>query len=109
METRDKCLFDMPPRSRAAPSLRWKNEDPLEHIRRSKDGGTERIVPAAQRTMSLSDTSMGENDTFWTWEDEDLLPSGTVMASARKATFDDRWPYTGRRGWKPTANKVCVI
>lgn len=99
-------FIDMP-RGRAAPASRWKAEDPYEYIRRSKDAGSERVVPAAQRTMSLSDTSMGENDRFWTWTDEELLPSGTVMVSARKATFDERWPYTGRRGWKPTANKLA--
>ena len=71
-------FIDMP-RGRAAPASRWKAEDPYEYIRRSKDAGSERVVPAAQRTMSLSDTSMGENDRFWTWTDEELLPSGTVM------------------------------
>jgi len=28
------------------------------------------------------------------------------MVAVRKATFDERWPYTGRRGWRPTSNKL---
>ncbi|KAI1109556.1 hypothetical protein F5Y14DRAFT_23559 [Nemania sp. NC0429] len=27
-------------------------------------------------------------------------PTGTAMTNARKATFGDRWPHDGKRGWK---------
>ncbi|PKI82697.1 hypothetical protein MVES1_003987 [Malassezia vespertilionis] len=56
----------------------------------------------------LADAPDGKKDaTFWVYEDIELLPTGAVMTSARKATFDERWPYAGRRGgWRPTSNKL---
>lgn len=87
----------MPSRARGGVSqARWKHEDPLQWIESSKRAG-----------VKASDAQVGVADPLlWVWADADLLPSGAVLSSARRATFDERWPYTGRRGWRPTSNKV---
>lgn len=86
---------------------RWNGVDVLAFLEKSKEQGSKRIVRGGVARLSVgSDSHANEDDTLYTWRDEDYLPSGAVMISARKATFDDRWPYTGRRGWRPTANKV---
>ena len=86
---------------------RWKDQDVLDVIRRSRDSGKETLVKGGIARLSFGSDGPGDDDdTLWVWDDEDLLPNGALMVSARKATFDDRWPYTGRRGWRPTSNKL---
>lgn len=77
-------------------------------IKRSRDAGRETVVKGGMARLSFgSEGSVDDDDTLWVWDDQDLLPNGSVMVSARKSTFDSRWPYTGRRGWRPTSNKVA--
>ena len=83
---------------------RWKHDDPHEYIARSKSSGSKAVEGGGRRGSAVDDVE----EAVWVWADEELLPTGPLMCSARKATFDERWPYTGRRGWKPTSNKVCV-
>ncbi|WFC96282.1 hypothetical protein MBRA1_002939 [Malassezia brasiliensis] len=94
----------------AASASRWKGIDVLAHIEKSKHTGQPRVMRGGVARLSTGsdDNAMNEDDTLYVWHDADLLPNGAVMISARKATFDERWPYTGRRGWRPTSNKVCV-
>lgn len=33
-------------------------------------------------------------------------PTGNEMINARKATFGDRWPHDGKRGWKCKTKQV---
>lgn len=98
-------------RGRSAVSAsRWKGVDVLAHLEKSKQAGQPRVMRGGVARLSTGsgDSAMNEDDTLHVWHDADLLPNGAVMISARKATFDERWPYTGRRGWRPTSNKVCV-
>ena len=91
-----------------ASASRWKGVDVLQHIEQSKHAGEKRIMHGGVARLSVGSNESIENedDTLYVWADADLLPNGAVMISARKATFDERWPYTGRRGWRPTSNKV---
>lgn len=92
----------------AVPRGRWKDEDPMDIIRQSRDAGRETLVKGGIARLSFGSEGPGDDDdTLWVWDDPDLLPNGAVMVSARKSTFDSRWPYTGRRGWRPTSNKVA--
>ncbi|WFD45047.1 hypothetical protein MPSI1_003724 [Malassezia psittaci] len=95
----------------AAGASRWKGVDVLSILERSKDAGVEKVVRGGvARWSEESDSSLvNEDDTLYVWSDPDLLPNGAVMISARKATFDERWPYTGRRGWRPTSNKADAL
>jgi len=34
-------------------------------------------------------------------------PMSTRMVEARKATFGDRWPHEGKKGWKCKTKQVC--
>lgn len=38
-------------------------------------------------------------------DDED--PMSAKLVEARKATFGDRWPHEGKRGWTCKTQKVC--
>ncbi|CCV00175.1 unnamed protein product [Malassezia sympodialis ATCC 42132] len=95
-------------RSRTVASrARWKVEDALDIIKRSRDEGYKRIVKGGIARLSFGPDGPGDDDdTFWVWDTEELLPNGGHMVAVRKATFDERWPYTGRRGWRPTSNKL---
>lgn len=87
---------------------RWKDEDAKNIIQLSRDAGRETVVKGGIARSSFGSEGPGnDDDTLWVWDDQDLLPNGSVMVSARKSTFDSRWPYTGRRGWRPTSNKVA--
>ena len=80
----------------------------MDIIRQSRDAGRETLVKGGIARLSFGSEGPGDDDdTLWVWDDPDLLPNGAVMVSARKSTFDSRWPYTGRRGWRPTSNKVA--
>jgi hypothetical protein len=35
-------------------------------------------------------------------------PTSSEMLAARKATFADRWPHDGKRGWKCKTKQVCT-
>lgn len=95
----------------AAGASRWKGVNLLDHLQQSKQSGKAHIVRGGVARLSVgsAESNTHEDDTLYVWVDEDLLPNGAAMISARKATFDERWPYTGRRGWRPTSNKVCGI
>ena len=92
----------------AAAQARWKNEDPMSLIRASAEAGYQYTVRGGIARLSFgSDGPPDEDDTLWVWDDESLLPNSAVMCSARKATFDARWPHKGKRGWRPTSNKLA--
>ncbi|WFD28790.1 hypothetical protein MNAN1_003805 [Malassezia nana] len=95
-------------RSRTVASrARWKVEDALEIIKQSRDEGYEKVVKGGVARLSFGSEGPGDDDdTLWVWDNEELLPNGGHMVAVRKATFDERWPYTGRRGWRPTSNKL---
>lgn len=73
----------------------------------SRDMGRRQVVKGGVARLSFGPDGPGDDDdTLWVWDDVDLLPNGAYMVAARKATFDHQWPYTGRRGWRPTSNKL---
>lgn len=66
-------------------------KDPWLMIIRSKDAG---------KTSETDEQRM-------TYEDEDMLPNGQSMTQARRRTFADLWPHDGKRGWKPSSQKLA--
>ena len=96
------------PRARTVSNRsRWKKETAFEAIQKSKEAGRKHTVKGGVARLSFGPDGPGDDDdTLWVWDEEELLPNGSAMTAARKATFDDRWPYTGRRGWRPTSNKL---
>ena len=69
-----------------------KGDDPLaEHLKLSPDCGwaITSCIEARVGEMHL------EN------------PMSTRMVEARRATFGDRWPHEGKKGWKCKTKQVC--
>lgn len=64
----------------------WEEDDDpfVEHLRLSPHCGWALV---AGIEMGLGDYALDD-------------PTGTEMVNARKATFGDRWPHDGKRGWK---------
>ncbi|CAO1628447.1 unnamed protein product [Parajaminaea phylloscopi] len=69
-----------------------QSRDPWLLIMRSKAAGT---------------ADDGEDQQHFTYADADLLPDGQNMIQARRRTFADLWPHDGKRGWKPTSQKLA--
>ena len=70
----------------AVPRGRWKDEDPMDIIRQSRDAGRETLVKGGIARLSFGSEGPGDDDdTLWVWDDPDLLPNGAVMVSARKS------------------------
>ncbi|GAK68338.1 uncharacterized protein PAN0_070c6583 [Moesziomyces antarcticus] len=88
------------------PELRianWQaNDDPLARL--------EDALPAngwCRIHNSLSLASFDEAAKIWFWQSPELLPTSSEMVQARKETFGSRWPYDGKKGWKPTSKKLA--
>ena len=59
---------------------RWKDQDVLDVIRRSRDSGKETLVKGGIARLSFGSDGPGDDDdTLWVWDDEDLLPNGALM------------------------------
>lgn len=39
-------------------------------------------------------------------EDDERYPLSEEMLESRRATFKDKWPHEGQKGWKPKIEKV---
>jgi hypothetical protein len=45
-------------------------------------------------------------------QDEEIsteYPLSTRLFEARKATFSDKWPHEGKKGWKCKVKQVCSV
>ncbi|RDL33796.1 uncharacterized protein BP5553_08164 [Venustampulla echinocandica] len=64
----------------------WEeNDDPLvEHLKHSPDCGWAIVAAIGRQDEELSSE----------------YPSSTRMIAARKATFTNKWPHEGKKGWK---------
>lgn len=72
----------------------WEaDDDPtLEHLHHSRDCPWAMII-CASKADELS-------------HDEYVDPLGEAMTEARRATFADRWPHEGKKGWTCKVEKV---
>ena len=75
----------------------WEeDDDPAhEHLHHSTDCGWA-IISCAVRAEDVPDR-------------EEENPFGERMVEARRATFADRWPHQGKRGWQCKVDKVCFL
>ncbi|ETS64606.1 chromosome segregation protein [Moesziomyces aphidis] len=88
------------------PELRianWQaNDDPLARLENAlPNNGWCRIH------NSLSLAAFDDAAKMWFWQSPELLPTSSEMIQARKETFGSRWPYDGKKGWKPTSKKLA--
>ena len=76
----------------------WEEDDePVrEHLKHSAGCGYAIMVASARRT---------DGDIIDAERVED--PLGESLVAARRATYSDRWPHEGRKGWKCKTSKVC--
>jgi hypothetical protein len=71
-----------------------KGDDPqVEHLKHSPDCGW-----AIVATIEKQDGQLSEE-----------YPCSTRMIEARKATFADKWPHEGKKGWKCKVKQVCFV
>jgi hypothetical protein len=69
-----------------------KGDDPfVEHLKLSPDCGWAIVASVEAKSGGLH----LEN------------PMSSRMVEARKATFGDRWPHEGKKGWKCKVKQVC--
>lgn len=59
--------------------------------------------------LIMRSRTAGEEDGTgqYTYENAELLPTGSTMTAARRRTFANLWPHDGKRGWKPNAQKLA--
>lgn len=78
----------------------WEEGDDAlaEHLKRALDDGTGDSCPWA--------TIMHESNTTKTAKQHWSDPHGDKMRNARKGTFGSWWKYDGKKGWKPTSDRV---
>lgn len=68
-----------------------KGDDPLaEHLKHSEDCGWAIVA------------KIEKQDGDWSEE----YPCSARMIEARKATFGDKWPHEGKKGWKCKVKQV---
>lgn len=88
----------------------WEaDDDPLsEHAKHSPDCGWAVIRdlarwPAHAYAEQLENGGVDGDDEFGGLED----PTGARLTAARRATFGNMWPHSGKRGWLCKPDKVC--
>lgn len=68
-----------------------KGDDPLaEHLKHAPDCGWAIVATIGSQGAELSEE----------------YPCSTRMIEARKATFADKWPHEGKKGWKCKVKQV---
>lgn len=86
----------------------WENGDDAldEHLKRIVDKDTQAKCPWA--------TIMGVKRDFDLFGPEELDggkhdPSAEYLVAARKKTFGNWWKFDGKKGWKPTSDRVSCL
>jgi hypothetical protein len=74
----------------------WEEDDnPVEeHLKHSADCGWAVNTYIEQKSEEQKRDNNGD-------------PLSERMIAARKATFEDRWPHEGKKGWLCKVTKVC--
>ena len=79
----------------------WEEGDDAleEHLKRAIDGGSEGDrCPWA----TIMNERQHDNED---WQD----PHSQKMLNARRGTFGAWWKYDGKKGWKPTSERVGIL